>query len=55
MPPRACWGWQLMGGASIARVAVVGCVGIPNRYGGFESFAEHISPALRARGMAVSV
>lgn len=36
-------------------VAIIGCVGIPNRYGGFESYAEHISPALQARGLAVTV
>lgn len=28
-------------------IAIIGCVGIPNRYGGFESFAEHIAPHLR--------
>lgn len=38
-----------------ARIAIIGCVGIPNRYGGFESYAEQVSPALQARGLAVTV
>ena len=42
-------------GLNRTRLAIVGCVGVPNVYGGFESFAEHVSPALRARGLTVTV
>lgn len=37
------------------RLGLIGCVGIPNRYGGFESFAEHLSPCLQSRGLQVIV
>jgi len=37
------------------RISIVGCVGVPNRYGGFESFAEAVGPALVARGYEVTV
>lgn len=37
------------------RIAIIGCVGIPNRYGGFESYAEHVSPVLQSRGNRVTV
>ena len=36
-------------------LAIVGSVGIPNRYGGPEAFAESIAPALVDKGFAVSV
>src|SRR5262245_34767593 len=36
-------------------VAIVGSVGIPNRYGGPEAFAESIAPALVAKGFDVTV
>jgi glycosyltransferase involved in cell wall biosynthesis len=36
-------------------LAIVGSVGIPNRYGGPEAFAESIAPALVARGFEVTV
>lgn len=36
-------------------IALIGCVGIPNRYGGFESFAENMAPVLAARGHCVTV
>jgi glycosyltransferase involved in cell wall biosynthesis len=36
-------------------LAIVGSVGIPNRYGGPEAFAESIAPALVAEGFAVTV
>jgi glycosyltransferase involved in cell wall biosynthesis len=38
-----------------ARVAIIGSVGIPNRYGGPEAFAESISPELVSRGHRVIV
>lgn len=31
------------------RVAFIGSAGVPNRYGGFEAFLEHCSPALAAK------
>jgi glycosyltransferase involved in cell wall biosynthesis len=37
------------------QLAIVGSVGIPNRYGGPEAFAESIAPALAARGFEVTV
>jgi glycosyltransferase involved in cell wall biosynthesis len=37
------------------RVAIIGSVGVPNRYGGPEAFAESISPALLERGYEVVV
>jgi glycosyltransferase involved in cell wall biosynthesis len=37
------------------QLAIVGSVGIPNRYGGPEAFAESIAPALLERGFQVSV
>lgn len=37
------------------RIAFIGCAGIPNRYGGFESFAEHVSPELAKLGCDVIV
>jgi glycosyltransferase involved in cell wall biosynthesis len=37
------------------KISIVGCVGIPNRYGGFESFAENIAPALLQQGFNVTV
>ena len=37
------------------RMAIIGCVGIPNRYGGFESFVENIAPELAASGARVIV
>jgi glycosyltransferase involved in cell wall biosynthesis len=36
-------------------VAIVACVGIPNRYGGLEAFAETIAPALVTKGFEVTV
>jgi len=37
------------------QLAIVGSVGIPNRYGGPEAFAESIAPALVAKGLEVTV
>jgi glycosyltransferase involved in cell wall biosynthesis len=42
-------------GARRPRVAIIGSVGIPNRYGGPEAFAESIAPALLERGYEVTV
>ena len=36
-------------------VAIIGTRGIPNRYGGFEQFAEYLSVALAAKGHDVTV
>ncbi len=41
--------------AFMIKVAILGSRGIPNRYGGFEEFAEHLSLGLVARGMEVWV
>ena len=37
------------------KIAIVGCRGIPNTYGGFEQFAEHLSTGLVLRGHEVVV
>lgn len=37
------------------RVAILGTRGIPNRYGGFEQFAEYLALGLQVRGHEVSV
>jgi glycosyltransferase involved in cell wall biosynthesis len=37
------------------KIAIVGTRGIPNRYGGFEQFAEKVSSTLADRGHAVTV
>jgi hypothetical protein len=37
------------------RIAFIGSVGVPNRYGGFESFLEHCAPILAADGHDVVV
>jgi glycosyltransferase involved in cell wall biosynthesis len=37
------------------RIAILGCRGIPARYGGFETFAERLSAGLAARGHDVTV
>lgn len=37
------------------RLAIVGCRGVPARYGGFETFAEEIGSLLAARGVEVTV
>jgi len=37
------------------RLALLGCRGIPARYGGFETFAEELGPRLVARGFEVTV
>jgi glycosyltransferase involved in cell wall biosynthesis len=37
------------------RIGIVGTRGIPNQYGGFEQFAEFVSPALAARGHEVFI
>lgn len=37
------------------RLAIIGSVGIPNRYGGPEAFAESIAPVLAAQGFDVTV
>lgn len=31
---------------SVMHVSVIGCSGVPNRYGGFEAFVEHCGPAI---------
>lgn len=40
---------------TLPRVAILGCRGIPARYGGFETFAEELGAGLAARGFAVTV
>ena len=37
------------------KIAIVGTRGIPNRYGGFEQFAEKVSATLSDRGHEVTV
>jgi glycosyltransferase involved in cell wall biosynthesis len=37
------------------RLAILGCRGIPARYGGFETFAEELAVRLVARGLSVTV
>jgi glycosyltransferase involved in cell wall biosynthesis len=37
------------------RIAILGTRGVPGRYGGFETFAEHLSRRLAARGHQVTV
>ena len=37
------------------KIGILGCRGIPNRYGGFEQFAEDLAPGLVQKGMSVSV
>src|SRR5260221_11455354 len=37
------------------RIAILGTRGIPANYGGFETFAEHLSTRLVARGHEVTV
>lgn len=41
--------------ASKVRIAFVGCAGIPNRYGGFESFVEHCAPLMAQAGHEIQV
>ncbi len=36
-------------------IAFIGAVGLPNRYGGFESFLEHVAPVIVAEGHNVCV
>ena len=38
-----------------SRIALLGSRGIPAKYGGFETFAEHVAPALAAEGREVWV
>jgi len=42
-------------GRRLPRVAILGCRGIPARYGGFETFAEELGARLVARGFDVTV
>lgn len=37
------------------RISFIGSAGIPNRYGGFESFLEHCAPVIAAKGHKVQV
>ncbi|HEY6083008.1 MAG TPA: DUF1972 domain-containing protein [Chitinophagaceae bacterium] len=37
------------------KIGIIGTRGIPNRYGGFEQFAEHFSVRMAARGHSVAV
>jgi hypothetical protein len=37
------------------RIGILGTRGIPNHYGGFEQFAEHLSQGLLQRGHDVAV
>jgi hypothetical protein len=37
------------------KIGILGTRGIPNHYGGFEQFAEHLSSGLLRRGHDVSV
>jgi glycosyltransferase involved in cell wall biosynthesis len=39
----------------LARVAIIGCRGIPAQYGGFETFVAELAPRLVNRGFAVTV
>ncbi|MBA4254345.1 MAG: hypothetical protein C0445_00535 [Polaromonas sp.] len=39
----------------VPRIAILGTRGIPARYGGFETFAEHLATGLTQRGMDVTV
>ena len=39
----------------MARIAILGCRGIPNHYGGFEELAEHLAPYLQSKGHEVFV
>lgn len=41
--------------SSQEHIAIIGSVGVPNRYGGPEAFAESISPVLARRGFRVTV
>src|SRR5262245_20569647 len=43
------------GAGRAPRVAILGCRGIPARYGGFETFAEELGAGLAARGIEVTV
>ena len=38
-----------------SRIALLGSRGIPAKYGGFETFAERVAPALAAEGREVWV
>lgn len=40
---------------SAMRIAFLGTAGIPNRYGGFESFLEHCAPVIAGNGHQVTV
>jgi glycosyltransferase involved in cell wall biosynthesis len=46
---------QLLNTSTKEQVAIIGSVGVPNRYGGPEAFAESISPVLVERGFRVTV
>lgn len=37
------------------QIAFIGAAGIPNRYGGFESFLEHCAPVIAAKGVPTTV
>ncbi len=37
------------------RIAFIGCSGVPNRYGGFESFMEHCGPVIASQVATVTV
>lgn len=37
------------------RVSIIGCSGVPNRYGGFEAFVEHCGPAIAREADSVVV
>ncbi len=39
----------------MAKIAILGCRGIPNHYGGFEELAEHLAPYLQEQGHQVYV
>lgn len=41
--------------SSFRRIAIIGTRGIPNQYGGFEYFAQHLALGLAAKGYEVSV
>src|SRR4051812_1074813 len=42
-------------GSNVMRIAILGTRGVPASYGGFETFAEHLSTRLVARGHEVTV
>lgn len=44
-----------MNSEKVIRIAFVGSVGVPNRYGGFEAFLEHCGPEIAKKAAEVVV